>query len=354
MLFFLSKGYFASRNCQKEIDATLRNGNPIILLHETDPDRGGVPLSQIYADADGAGEGWLGSIFVSRRPVIPYHRVKEFKIVSLKMIVSSMLQHQSMEKEAKLRLQDEPCFAQGASSFHRSTTSGKVADAFLKTINKNIDQHATPKAAGSSDEKMVASASKSMDNSDSTLDVTPDADAPGEKQRRTGDSGIGDLERTSSNPPESKAPDTNTLGSNLFLPGEVMRKKLSFPPTVLMLSDEIPGAQSLAKEIREKYPDLTLTHDLNDLHMQQLKPAGRRLRRAGTASWMSAMKRSIAAGGDGSGESNRLYLLYLNNQTWSGAAGIKLAKQAPRPRALPARRPPCTLCSVHSPVAATL
>lgn len=353
MLFFLSKGYFASRNCQKEIDATLRNGNPIILLHETDPDRGGVPLSQIYADADGASEGWRSSIFVSRRPVIPYHRVKEFKIVSLKMIVSSMLQHQSMEKEAKLRLQDEPCFAQGASSFHRSMTIGKVADAFLKTINKNVDQHATPKAAGSSDEKMVASASKSMDNSDSTLDVTPDADAPGEKQRRTGDSGIGDLERTSSNPPESKAPDTNTLGSNLFLPGEVMRKKLSFPPTVLMLSDEIPGAQSLAKEIREKYPDLTLTHDLNDL-LTQPKPAGRRLRRAGTASWMSAMKRSIAAGGDGSGESNRLYLLYLNNQTWSGAAGIKLAKQAPRPRALPARRPPCTLCSVHSPVAATL
>jgi hypothetical protein len=353
MLFFLSKGYFASSNCKKEIDATLRNGNPIILLHETDPDRGGVPLSQIYADADGASEGWRSSIFVSRRPVIPYHRVKEFKIVSLKMIVSSMLQHQSMKEEAKLRLQDKPCFAQGASSFHRSTTSGKVADAFLKTINKNVDQHATPKAAGSSDEKMVASASKSMDNSDSTLDVTPDADAPGEKQRRTGDSGIGDLERTSSNPPESKAPDTNTLGSNLFLPGEVMRKKLSFPPTVLMLSDEIPGAQSLAKEIREKYPDLTLTHDLNDL-LTQPKPAGRRLRRAGTAGWMSAMKRSIAAGGDGSGESNRLYLLYLNNQTWSGAAGIKLAKQAPRPRALPARRPPCTLCSVHSPVAATL
>jgi len=106
----------------------------------------------------------------------------------------------------------------------------------------------------------------------------------------------------------------------LFLPGEVMLKKLSFPPTVLMLSDENPGAHSLAKEIKEKYPDLTLTHDL----------------------------------GDGSGESNRLYLLYLNNQTWLGAAGIKLAEQAPRPRALPARRPPCTLCSVHSPVAATL
>ena len=31
--FVLSKGYFASRNCRKEIQFTLKNKNPIILLH---------------------------------------------------------------------------------------------------------------------------------------------------------------------------------------------------------------------------------------------------------------------------------------------------------------------------------
>ena len=48
MLFFLSKGYFASGNCRKEIAATIRNKNPIILLHETDPARGGIPISHRY------------------------------------------------------------------------------------------------------------------------------------------------------------------------------------------------------------------------------------------------------------------------------------------------------------------
>ena len=95
MLFFLSKDYFASKNCQKEIGFTLKNENPIILLHETDPDRGGIPLSQVYDESDAAGPGemrWFDRIFApTHRPVIPYLRVKEFKIISLKMIVSSLL-----------------------------------------------------------------------------------------------------------------------------------------------------------------------------------------------------------------------------------------------------------------------
>ena len=71
MLFFLSKGYFASGNCRKEIAATIRNKNPIILLHETDPARGGIPISQVYDESGVAGEGWRDQIFVPHRAVIP-------------------------------------------------------------------------------------------------------------------------------------------------------------------------------------------------------------------------------------------------------------------------------------------
>ena len=71
MLFFLSKDYFASKNCKKEIAFTLKNENPIILLHETDPARGGIPISQAYDESGVAGEGWLDQIFVPSRPVIP-------------------------------------------------------------------------------------------------------------------------------------------------------------------------------------------------------------------------------------------------------------------------------------------
>ena len=102
MLLFLSKGYFFSANCKKEIAATLANGNPIMLLHETDPNRGGAPMDQLLADCP---DDWRTEIFCPdnwRRPVIPWLRVKEFKVVTLKMIVSSMLLHQS-EMERKLQ-----------------------------------------------------------------------------------------------------------------------------------------------------------------------------------------------------------------------------------------------------------
>ena len=72
-----------------------------MLLHETDSNRGGAPMDQMLADCP---DDWREEIFVSRRPVIPWLRVKEFKIVTLKMIVSSMLLHQSkIERKLQAR-----------------------------------------------------------------------------------------------------------------------------------------------------------------------------------------------------------------------------------------------------------
>ena len=41
---------FRTGNCRKELEATLANSSPMILLHETDPARGGVPLEQLRND----------------------------------------------------------------------------------------------------------------------------------------------------------------------------------------------------------------------------------------------------------------------------------------------------------------
>ena len=128
MLFFLSKGFFYSANCKREVAATLANGNPVMLLHETDPNRGGTSMEQMLADCS---DDWREEIFVPRRPVIPWLHVKEFKIVSLKMIVSSMLLHQS-KMERRLQAMDEDL---STMPVHRSS-AGKAPD--LHTLGADL------------------------------------------------------------------------------------------------------------------------------------------------------------------------------------------------------------------------
>ena len=131
ILIFLSKGYFFSANCKKEVAATLANGNPVMLLHETDPNRGGTSMEQMLEDCP---EEWREDIFVPRRPVIPWHRVKEFKIVSLKMIVSSMLLHQS-KMERKFQAMDEDIHAIPA-SFNKAGVKRTSKRAFASACRR--------------------------------------------------------------------------------------------------------------------------------------------------------------------------------------------------------------------------
>ena len=48
---FLSKGYFFSGNCLRELDQSLKVNKPILLVHESDVSRGGAPLDVLKADA---------------------------------------------------------------------------------------------------------------------------------------------------------------------------------------------------------------------------------------------------------------------------------------------------------------
>ena len=46
MLFFLSKKYFGSRNCLREVRASLEQEKPLVLVHEQQEDKGGGPLER--------------------------------------------------------------------------------------------------------------------------------------------------------------------------------------------------------------------------------------------------------------------------------------------------------------------
>ena len=60
-------------DCRKEINATLENQNPIILLHEADIKKGGLSLEQCKAECPNE---MVKHIFMPTRPVIPWMRIK--------------------------------------------------------------------------------------------------------------------------------------------------------------------------------------------------------------------------------------------------------------------------------------
>ena len=51
ILMFMTLGYFTSKNCLREVHATLDQEKPYVLVRETDPDRGG-PLETLKLELE--------------------------------------------------------------------------------------------------------------------------------------------------------------------------------------------------------------------------------------------------------------------------------------------------------------
>ena len=49
-MIFLSLGYFSSRNCLREVVATMEKEKPNLFVHEADPSKGGAPLGTLSLD----------------------------------------------------------------------------------------------------------------------------------------------------------------------------------------------------------------------------------------------------------------------------------------------------------------
>ena len=88
MLFFLSKKYFGSRNCLKEIVASIEQGKPLVLVHEQQEDKGGGPLEMLKAEC--RNDEMREAIFNGRTP-IAWHRISHFQNLTLKLIATEML-----------------------------------------------------------------------------------------------------------------------------------------------------------------------------------------------------------------------------------------------------------------------
>ena len=270
-----------------------------MLLHETDSNRGGAPMDQMLADCP---NDWREEIFVSRRPVIPWLRVKEFKIVTLKMIVSSMLLHQS-KIERKLQAR-----------------SYKHIHAFRAAVRRSFD------------ESVAAAAGTGAALSDSSRRDLAGAAAPCAaiaRFRRSTDTVVC-MNRVRS---VGKAPDLQTLGADLYVSGEVTRQKLSLPPAVLIISPENIGAASLAQEILKKYPE-NLCFEPPGMYLNNVEGgAVGALEHAGQTLSKRLLGHRFGSSRHHPDQRNRYFLLYLNKETWLGSTGSKLADQVRAARA---------------------
>ena len=110
VLIFLSKGYFRSKNCLREVVESCKKQKPLVLVWEPDSAKGGAPIEALRAELYTRREmlASLGAtpeeceayVFnapqtamaaVGLREIVPWFRIADFQLKSLTMIAESML-----------------------------------------------------------------------------------------------------------------------------------------------------------------------------------------------------------------------------------------------------------------------
>ena len=86
VMIFVSQGYFKSPNCLREVRCAVSKVKPLSLVH--DPVRGGASLEGIKAECP---IEMRGDMFSPHRPVITFHRIKDFQMVSLRLLAEDLL-----------------------------------------------------------------------------------------------------------------------------------------------------------------------------------------------------------------------------------------------------------------------
>jgi len=88
ILIFLSKGYFKSKNCLREVVATIEQKKPYLFVQEADPAKGGGTLDMLKLEL--ADEAHREALFDGRRVTV-WFRIQDFQVVSLIQIAEDMM-----------------------------------------------------------------------------------------------------------------------------------------------------------------------------------------------------------------------------------------------------------------------
>lgn len=78
VMFILTCRYFLSRNCLREVTATIVQGKPFLLVHEVDASHGGAPLHVLMAEL--MDDAQRAALFETNHPVTEWKRIAAFQV----------------------------------------------------------------------------------------------------------------------------------------------------------------------------------------------------------------------------------------------------------------------------------
>ena len=100
ILLFLSRGYFLSTNCLREVRAAIASNKPLVLVHETKAAKGGAPLDELMIEcpADlrerifgGATPAAILELDTLDTALISWHRMRDYQRLALLRIAQRIL-----------------------------------------------------------------------------------------------------------------------------------------------------------------------------------------------------------------------------------------------------------------------
>ena len=132
-------------------------------------------------------------------------------------------------------------------------------------------------------------------------------------------------------------PPENSLGSDLYVPGELTQRPLTFlTRTTLVVSSANLGCEQLAQELIQRYPELRseAARDVLPAAGEERDSAGDSSIRVSFSAIRLTLEERVGLSSKHLSKQRRLrdhrgriFLLYLNKETWLGESGSDLAVQ---------------------------
>jgi hypothetical protein len=269
MLFFLSKHYFTSRNCLREVKASVDEQRPLVLVHEQQEEKGGGPLETMRMECR---EEMRSYVFNGRTP-ITWHRIAHYQNLTLKLIATEMLRHGP--KYDNLLHSSSSLLAQFITTAHHHSSRNSLRQEELTSSERISRRLSLVQWLGLQEAKSPA-----IQEQEAAAAVKVQAVIRGNTTRQMSLSALLPSEELS-----------------LVLPGEVNIAKLALArPLVLWCSAGNPGAAAVAHELKD-----TLAGGGGGIQVVERRPNVRVL---------EAQGKSVAM------------LLYLNKDTWAAHPSV--------------------------------